>query len=290
MTAPTASDVLAGTDLTGKTAVVTGGASGIGRAAARALAAAGAHVIVPARRPFSGEGLDVRPMDLTDLDSVRAFAATVDRADLVIGSAGVMACPETRVGPGWEAQFATNHLGHYALIMQLWPALLAAGDARVVMVASGRSPDDRIRWGDVQFELGYDKWAAYTQSKLATILFAYQLDLLGAPFGVRAFSASPGWVLTPLQRHLTSAEMVDAGWIDEDGKAIPGLFLTPEQGAATPVWAAVTPVTRGGAYCRDLALTEEFPADAPEAAKLWHLSAQLTGLNLPWLPAERRAG
>ncbi|MBM2615451.1 SDR family NAD(P)-dependent oxidoreductase [Actinoplanes sp. LDG1-06] len=284
MTAPTAGDVLSGIDLTGKTAVVTGGASGIGRAAARALAAAGAHVIVPARRPDPGGEFDTRPMDLTDLGSVRDFAATVGRADIVIGGAGVMACPETRVGPGWEAQFATNHLGHYALVMHLWPALRAAGDARVVMIGSGRAPGDRMRWDDVHFTRGYDKWAAYGQSKLANVLFAYQLDRLGAPFGVRAFSASPGWVLTPLQRHLTTAEMVDAGWIDETGNPVPGLFQTPEQGAATPVWAAVTPVTRGGAYCRDCELTEEYPTDAPEAARLWDLSAELTGLTLPGRP------
>ncbi|GID31892.1 SDR family NAD(P)-dependent oxidoreductase [Paractinoplanes brasiliensis] len=289
MTAPTAADVLAGIDLTGRTAVVTGGASGIGQAAARALAAAGVHVIVPARRPRPDAVLDVRPMDLTDPASIRAFAATVSRADIVIGSAAVMACPETRVGPGWEAQFATNHLGHYALVMHLWPALLAAGGARVVMVGSGRSPDERIRWDDVHFTRGYDKWAAYGQSKLANILFAHQLDRLGAPSGVRAFSATPGWVLSPLQRHLTKAEMVEAGWIDEDGNARPGLFRTAEQGAATPLWAAVTPVTRGGAFCRDLALTEEYPSDAPEAARLWQLSAHLTGLDLPQISSIRSA-
>jgi NAD(P)-dependent dehydrogenase (short-subunit alcohol dehydrogenase family) len=286
----TAAEVLAGTDLTGRTAVVTGGCSGIGRAAAAALAGAGARVVVAARRPdacAAPGGAEVVPLDLADLGSVRAFAGEVRRAhpviDIVIACAGVMACPETRVGPGWEAQFATNHLGHYALVNLLWPALVAAGGARVVSVASGRSPDDRMRWHDVHFAQGYDKWAAYVQSKLANILFAHHLDRVGAPYGVRAFSVSPGWVLTPLQRHLTSAEMVAAGWIDERGEPRPGLFRTAGHGAATAVWAATLadPAECGGAYCRDCAGTDDYPHDGPEAARLWRLSAGLTGLSVP---------
>ena len=192
-----------------------------------------------------------------------------------------MACPETRVGAGCEAQFAISHLGHYALVHHLWPALVAAGGARVVTVASGRSPDDRMRWDDINFEHGYDKWAAYGQSKLATVLFAHHLDRLGARHGVRAFSASPGWVLSPLQRHLTTAEMVAAGWIDEAGPALP-IFRSAEQGAATPVWAATVadPQKWGGAYCRDCTATDGCPIDAPEAERLWRLSADLTGLDL----------
>ncbi|GAA0465406.1 oxidoreductase [Paractinoplanes deccanensis] len=283
----TAADVLSGIDLAGHTAVVTGGYSGIGREATLALAAAGAHVIVPARRPevarqaLRGSPIEIRPMDLADLASVEAFAAGFrrDRAalDIVIASAAVMACPETRVGPGWEAQFAINHLGHYALVAHLWPELKAAAAARVVVVGSGRSPEDRMRWDDIHFGRRYDKWAAYGQSKLANVLFAHHLDKLG----VRAFSASPGWVLSPLQRHLGRTEMIEAGWIDAEGRPMPGLFRSAAQGAATPVWAATSPDAEpyGGAYCRDCAATETYPTDGPEGERLWELSAALTGLD-----------
>ncbi|WP_182875920.1 oxidoreductase [Microbispora sp. H10670] len=290
--ASTAGEVLAGVDLTGRTAVVTGGYSGVGLAATRALAGAGARVVVPARRPETArralagvERAEVERLDLADLDSVRAFAerflhrrATID---ILMAAAGIMACPETRVGPGWEAQFAVNHLGHYALTHLVWPALTVTGAARVVSVSSGYGADWRIRWDDPQFTRGYDKWAAYAQSKLANILFARHLDRLGGPYGVHAFSVNPGWIRTPLQRHLTDGEMVAAGWIDAEGNAAPGLFRTPEQGAATPVWAATARELdgHGGAYCADCRVTGEGPADDDEAARLWALSAGLTGLD-----------
>ncbi|GIG92209.1 SDR family NAD(P)-dependent oxidoreductase [Plantactinospora endophytica] len=290
----TASDVLDGIDLTGRTAVVTGGYSGIGLATTRALAHAGARVVVPARRPdaaqqalASATGVELVTVDLADLASVRAFAQwfldTHDALDILIANAGIMACPETRVGPGWEAQFATNHLGHYALTNLLWPALTQAPTARVVSVASGRTPAWRIRWDDVHFERGYDKWEAYAQSKLANILFARHLDVLGRGHGVQAFSVNPGWILTPLQRHLELDEMVAAGWIDTDGTARPGLFRSVEQGAATQVWAATSRQLDGaGGDCyTDRRIVEGDAADGTEAARLWTLSAELTGLDTP---------
>ncbi len=289
----TTGDVLAGIDLTGMTALVTGGYSGLGLATTRALAQAGARVVVPALRPDAAQqtladvaGVEVDRLDLADLASVRVFAERFLRGhptlDILIAGAGIMACPETRVGPGWEAHLAINHLGHYALASLLWPALTAADTARVVSVASGRNPAWRIRWDDVQFERGYDKWEAYTQSKLANILFARHLDLLGRPHRVRAFSVNPGWILTPLQRHLAVEEMVAAGWIDTDGTPRPGLFKTVEQGAATQVWAATSSQldADGGDYCVDCHTTEGNATDSSEAARLWALSADLTGLDL----------
>ncbi|MFJ6838274.1 SDR family NAD(P)-dependent oxidoreductase [Streptomyces sp. NPDC091209] len=300
----TADDVLDGIDLSGRLAIVTGGYSGLGLETTRALARAGARVVVPARRPATArealadvEGVETDVLDLGDLESVRAFAdrflASGRGVDLVIDSAGIMACPETRVGPGWEAQFATNHLGHFALVNRLWPAI-EAGGARVVSVSSAGHHYSGIRWDDVHWRTGYDKWEAYGQAKTANALFAVELDRRGRDSGVRAFSLHPGGILTPLQRHLPRQEMVDRGWIDENGTPLnPEGFKTPEQGAATQVWAATSPqlVGIGGVYCEDCDIAEPAPADGtrtgvrdyatdPEqAARLWELSAELTGVN-----------
>ena len=245
----TAAEVLAGTDLTGRLALVTGGYSGIGLETVRALVGAGARVVVPARRPEAarqalgdlGAAVEVDELDLADQASTRAFTErflTGGRSlDLLIANAGIMACPLTRVGPGWEAQFATNHLGHFTLVTGLWPALAAGGGARVVSLSSGGHHRGGIRWEDVMWTREYDKWLAYGQAKTANALFALHLDALGVEHGVRAFSVHPGGILTPLQRHLTREEMVEMGWIDEQGRQVAQGFKTPEQGAATSVWA-----------------------------------------------------
>ncbi|MET7985723.1 MULTISPECIES: SDR family NAD(P)-dependent oxidoreductase [unclassified Streptomyces] len=300
----TADDVLDGIDLSGKLAIVTGGYSGLGMETTRALARAGARVVVPARRPATArealngiEGVETDELDLGDLDSVRTFAerflASGRPVDIVIDSAGIMACPETRVGPGWEAQFATNHLGHFALVNRLWPAI-APGGARVVSVSSAGHHYSGIRWDDVHWRTGYDKWEAYGQAKTANVLFAVELDRRGKESDVRAFALHPGGILTPLQRHLPKQEMVERGWIDEDGRPLnPEGFKSPQQGAATQVWAATSPrlAGLGGVYCEDCDIAEPAPADGartgvrswatdPEqAARLWELSAELTGVN-----------
>ncbi|MFE4860764.1 SDR family NAD(P)-dependent oxidoreductase [Streptomyces sp. NPDC056670] len=310
----TTADVLAGTDLTGRLAVVTGGYSGIGLATTRALAGAGARVVVPSRRPDVAEaavadiaGAEVDTLDLADLDSVRAFAdrflSSRRTIDILVNSAGVMACPETRVGPGWEAQFATNHLGHYALVNRLWPAL-AEGGARVVAVSSRGHQLSAVRWDDPHFRLGYEKWQAYGQAKTANVLFAVHLDRLGRDAGVRAFAVHPGEINTPLVRHVSDEERIAAGWVDADGNWSLD-FKTPEQGAATQVWAATSPrlAGLGGVYCEDCDVAELVPAgangvtdgeldaaaltagvrahatDPEQAARLWALSAELTGVD-----------
>ena len=300
----TADEVLQGIDLSGRLAVVTGGYSGLGLETTRALVKAGARVVVPARRREVAEkalagldGVEVDRLDLGDLDSVRAFAdrflASGRTIDIMIDNAGVMACPETRVGPGWEAQFATNHLGHYALVNRLWPAI-EPGGARVVSVSSAGHHRSGIRWDDLHWKRGYDKWEAYGQAKTANVLFAVHLDRLGRDSGVRAFSLHPGGILTPLQRHLTREEMIERGWVDETGAlADPDAFKTPEQGAATQVWAATSPqlANMGGVYCEDCDIAEPAAADGrpggvkdwaidPEqAARLWAVSAELTGVD-----------
>ncbi len=299
----TAAEVLAGHDLTGTYAVVTGGYSGLGLETTRALVGAGAEVLVPARRPDAARealaGLDrveVDTLDLGDLDSVAAFAdrlLAADRSvDVLINSAAIMANPETRIGPGWESQFATNHLGHYALTNRIWPLLARDGGARVVAVSSRGHRLSPIRWDDVMFEHGYDKWQAYGQAKTANALFAVQLDAYGQGAGVRAFSLHPGGIMTPLQRHLPKEEMVASGWIDEDGNTIGDGFKTPEQGAATQTWAATSPQLDGlgGLYLEDCDVAELVQGDEPygvrpyatdpeQAPRLWALSAELTGVD-----------
>lgn len=296
----TAAEVLAGTDLTGALALVTGGYSGIGLETTRVLAAAGARVVVPARRRETAvaalagiANVEVDVLDLGDLASVRAFAdrflASGRGIDVFIGSAGVMAAPETRVGPGWEVQFATNHLGHFALVNRLWPAFVDG--ARVVSVSSRGHHFSGIRWDDVQFAAGYDKWLAYGQAKTANVLFAVHLDAL-AKDRVRAFALHPGRIMTPLVRHLDRQELQDAGFSDVNGNVI-GESKTVEQGAATQVWAATSPLLTGmgGVYLEDCDVAEPAPADGArvgvkdyakdpaEAARLWTLSATLTGEN-----------
>ncbi|MFS0828120.1 SDR family NAD(P)-dependent oxidoreductase [Pseudomonas phoenicis] len=301
--ATTAAQLVEGRDLSNTTALVTGGHSGLGLETTRALACAGARVVVAARdvaaaraRTAGIADVEVARLDLADLASVHAFAerflARHRRLDLLIASAGIMACPETRVGQGWEAQFATNHLGHFALVNLLWPAL--KGGARVVVVSSAGHHASPIRWSDVHFSHGYDKWLAYGQSKTANALFAVHLDRLGRHEDVRAFSLHPGKILTPLQRHLPQAEMIAAGWLDARGELADPTFKTPQQGAATQVWAALSEQLggKGGLYCEDcdvatLALDESptyvgvrpYAIDPEQAERLWALSGQLTGLG-----------
>jgi NAD(P)-dependent dehydrogenase (short-subunit alcohol dehydrogenase family) len=159
-------------------------------------------------------------------------------------------------------------------------------------VSSGGHGITGIRWDDMQFEHGYDRWHAYGQAKTANVLFAVQLDLLGRDAGVRAFSLHPGAIITPLQRHLPKREMIDLGWIDESGNAIDPSFKTPEQGAATQVWAATSTQLdgMGGVYCEDCDIAEiatgddglgvhEHAIDPDQAARLWTRSADLTGVD-----------
>ncbi|HEY4453038.1 MAG TPA: SDR family NAD(P)-dependent oxidoreductase [Pseudonocardiaceae bacterium] len=300
----TAAQVLAGIDLTGKVAVVTGGYSGLGIETTKALVGVGARVIVPARRPevareaLAGlDGVEVDELDLSDLSSVAAFADRVLASGrdihLAVNNAAIMASAENHVGPGWEGQFATNHLGHFALINRLWPAI-QRGQGRVVALSSSGHRRSPIRWDDINFANGYDKWAAYGQAKTANSLFAVHLDALAKDSGIRAFAVHPGGILTPLQRHISREEMKAFGWVDDDGNLVNDNFKTPEQGAATTAWAATSPqlADMGGVYCEDCDIADmvadddmsaqgvrSYAIDPEQAARLWTLSAELTGVN-----------
>jgi NAD(P)-dependent dehydrogenase (short-subunit alcohol dehydrogenase family) len=292
----TAAEVLAGVDLSGRRALVTGGYAGIGLALVRALAGAGARVVVPARRPevaaaaLAGvPGVEVGSLDLADQASVAAFAQTqADTLDLVVLNAGVMACPETRTPEGWELQLATNHLGHFGLLNRLLPRL--TDGARVVSVSSLGHQHGGMRWEDPMFERGYAKWRAYGQSKSANALLA--VHLAGA--GIPAFSLHPGAILTELGKHLREEDLDDVLLTDSEGNLVVPTFKTPEQGAATAAFAAVSPLLadRGGEYLEDCEVAPFHPGeglgdhgvrpwavDPGEAARLWAWSAGLTGVD-----------
>ena len=302
----TASEVLQGRDLTGVNAIVTGGYSGIGLEMVRALSAAGANVTVPARRPAAAKQalanlpgeITVAEMDLADLASVSRFAADYVASEaplhILINNAGIMASPLERVGPGWESQFAINHLGHMALTLALEPALKRAEAARVVALSSTAHILTDVHWDDPHFEgHEYDKWQAYGQSKSADALFANALNRKWGGQGVQAFSVHPGGIFTDLQRHLAEEEMVQLGWKNPDGsipEQVQKMFKTPEQGAATAVWAATSPQLddRGGEYCENCDIAQlagensqrweharEWITDEAKADRLWQMSESM---------------
>jgi NAD(P)-dependent dehydrogenase (short-subunit alcohol dehydrogenase family) len=307
--ASTASEVMAGVDLAGHLAVVTGGYSGLGLVTVKCLAQAGAQVIVPARDPDRArtalEGVErasVHSMDLIDPESIHAFTAQIVRSgqplSLLVNCAGVMASPLTRDVDGHESQFAINHLGHFRLVCGLWPALVAAGAARVIAVSSRGHQIAGVDFDDIDFiHRPYDKWVAYGQSKTANALFALGLDLRGSAQGVRAFSLHPGQILTDLGRHLSSAEIAAFDVFDEHGqqKVVPEVGLKNlEQGAATGLWCATSPVLngKGGVYCEDCNIAPINDAESgrkgvarwaanPEfAEQLWRVSEELSGMSL----------
>ncbi|WP_395645673.1 oxidoreductase [Terricaulis sp.] len=300
-----AREALGGRKLNGKVAIVTGGYSGLGLETTRALAEAGATVVVPARTPDKAQaalagiaGVEQAALDLADPASIDAFAngflASGRKLDILINNAAIMASPLMRDARGYEAQFATNHLGHFQLTARLWPALKAGGRARVVSLSSiGHriSPPDL---DDPNFQKSeYHKWVAYGRAKSANALFAVGLDKRGIPHGVRAFAVHPGGIMTDLQRYMPEEEKRAMGWINENGE-VDKRFKTPSQGAATSVWCATNAQMdgQGGVYCEDCDIAVAVPADDKGfsgvrpwaidralAERLWMLSEQMTGVR-----------
>ncbi|ATQ41762.1 SDR family NAD(P)-dependent oxidoreductase [Caulobacter mirabilis] len=308
-----AREVVAGVDLAGRTAIVTGAATGIGIETARALAEAGAEVVIAARKPdlgaaavasisetAKGPGARFEMLDLSDLASIRAFADRWGGRPLhvLINNAAVMACPLDRTRDGFEMQFGTNHLGHFLLGNLLAPALEAGAreagrPSRLVSLSSIGHRRSDINWDDPNYRTrAYEKWESYGQAKTANALFAVGFHQRFKDRGVAANAVMPGGIMTPLQRHLPIEEQKALGWIKEDGSIREG-FKTPEQGASTSVWAAVGPELEGvgGLYLEDCAQAEPWTQDLPwkgvlphaldpgSADRLWAYSEEAVGLR-----------
>jgi NAD(P)-dependent dehydrogenase (short-subunit alcohol dehydrogenase family) len=293
----TAAEVIAGVDLAGRRAIVTGGASGIGIETARTLASAGAEVTLAVRNIEAGERtaaditgstgnkqILVAPLDLADQASVAGFVAGWEGPlDILVNNAGVMASPLSRTPEGWEMQFATNHLGHFALAAGLHQALAAAGAARVVSVSSSAHHRSPVVFEDIHFEhRPYDPFTAYGQSKTANVLFAVEATRRWASDGITVNALMPGGIRTNLQRYVPDEELermrVAAG-------VTGAMWKTPEQGAATSILVATSPLLDGigGRYFEDCNEAEvgklsarngvaAYALDPEAAARLWEVS------------------
>ena len=299
----TTDEVVAGLDLSGKTIVVTGATSGLGKESARALASTGAQVVLCGRDDAKGQAVvdeiggatSFQHLDLADLDSVRASAdellARIERLDVLLNNAGVMACPLARTADGFEMQFGTNHLGHFLFTARLFPLLVAVGPVphRQPLLPRPHDRRRRPRRPELRAPRDYDKWEAYGQAKTANVLFSRELDRRFGDHGVHAYAVHPGMIITELGRHLDEADIADIG--ERTSKRPAGgpssEFKPVERGAATQVWAATGDGIPGGAYLADAAVCEQVAPHATDdevAARLWTLSEELVGEPFPSWP------
>jgi NAD(P)-dependent dehydrogenase (short-subunit alcohol dehydrogenase family) len=295
-------------DQTGRVAVVTGANSGLGLATARELARAGARVVLACRSTEKGKdaasrivslvpGADVQPavLDLADLESVRAFPASApDRLDLLINNAGVMAAPRRVTKQGFESQFATNHLGHFALTGLLLGRLLSAPAPRVVTVSSTLHRRGKMNFDDLQGERNYSPWGAYGQSKLANLMFCFELQRRATEAGTALLSmaAHPGYAATNLQFAATDRFYEKAfGWI---GNRL--LAQSADMGALPTLYAATVADLPGGTYVGPGGRSEQrgYPKVVTAAGKaydeaawrrLWEVSEELTGVHYDFAAA-----
>ncbi|AQA02045.1 short-chain dehydrogenase [Mycobacterium sp. MS1601] len=287
-------------DQTGRTAVITGANTGLGFETAKALAAKGAHVVIAVRNTDKGVqaadrisgAVSVQELDLTSLDSIRAAAeqlkADHDTIDLLINNAGVMTTPKGTTKDGFELQFGTNHLGHFALTGLLLDKLLDVDGARIVTVSSnGHKLGGAIHFDDLQWERSYNRMGAYTQSKLANLLFTYELQRRLAPRGKTiAVAAHPGTSNTELARNLPSA-------LQPAVAAVAGVIAQSAAGGALPsLRAATDPGVLGGQYYgpANLAQWRGAPVVVASSAqsydldlqrRLWTISEELTKVTFP---------
>jgi NAD(P)-dependent dehydrogenase (short-subunit alcohol dehydrogenase family) len=297
--------VVEGIDLSGKACVITGASSGLGRESARAMAAAGAHVVLTARDPdalaqtaqwIGAEVPDARTstvrLDLTALGSVRAAANAIrdiaPAIHVLMNNAGVMFTPFGRTHDGFEIQVGTNHFAHFELTRLLVPQLIAAGNARIVTLSSGGHVMGDVDFDDPNWESReYDKFVAYGASKTANILHAKEADRRLRELGIRAYAVHPGTVATSLARYMSRSDFSQLRRFAAESGAARGEstdgyldFVMPEHGAATQVWAAVSPELddQGALYLEDCGVNETvapYAGDERRAAALWALSEKL---------------
>jgi NAD(P)-dependent dehydrogenase (short-subunit alcohol dehydrogenase family) len=301
----TAGEVASGVDLAGRRVIVTGSASGIGIETARALAAAGADVTLAVRDTEAGDRIalelaestgnadvHVRYLELADRGSIAAFAEEWNGPlHVLVNNAGMMASPEQHTSEGWELQFATNHLGHFALALGLHKALAAAGNARIVAVSSSAHRLSPVVFDDIHFEhREYEPWPAYGQSKTANVLFAVEATRRWAGDGITANALMPGAIRTNLQRYVEDDEATRRRWAESerDGSLF---WKSTAQGAATSVLLATAPQLEGigGRYfedCNEAAVNDDedvrtrrgvrsYALDPAAARRLWDVSLSM---------------
>lgn len=289
------------TDQSGKMVIVTGANSGIGYEAAQALAVVGAHVVMACRDTSKGEAaaeairkagpsgsLKVMALDLADLSSVRqfseAFTQTFTRLDILVNNAGVMAIPNRRTADGFEMQFGTNHLGHFALAGSLIDLLIHTPNSRVITVSSYAHFFGWINFKDLNGEKFYQKWVAYCQSKLANVMFAYELQRRLSRGGGNPISLAvhPGYAATDLQRY--SPIFIALNRV---------VAQSPKMGALPTLYGATHPDICGGEYIGPdgflaqrgyphVARSSRHSHDEATARRLWAVSEKLTGVHFHW--------
>lgn len=296
----TAAEVIADVDMSGRTVLVTGGSSGIGLETARAFASAGARVVLTARGPDAGAAacreigsatggpVESRVLDLAQPASIDSFLSRWDEPlHVLVANAGVMNTPHQRTAPGWELQFATNHLGHFALAQGLHHTMVDAGGGRMVVVSSSGHGSSPVVFDDLFFRRRpYDADLAYGQSKTANVLFCVEANQRWQADGIFVNAVMPGGVWTNLQRHWDPAELAAM----KHATAGSGQTKSAEQGAATSVFVATSPDLDGvgGRYFEDCQEAEvvdriqdglhgvrDYALDPTAAARLWDVSQAL---------------
>ncbi len=299
----TTDDVIAGVDLHGRVAVITGASTGIGLETARAFASVGATVVLAGRNAEKHQAAIARiherhpgasvshvELDLTSLAGARAAAATIRDAhptvDLLINNAGVMYTPFERTADGFELQFGTNHLGHFVFTNHVLASVLGAAPARIVNLSSGGHGSSDIIWDDPNYHSRpYDKFESYGQAKTANILFTVELDRRLASRGVQSFAVHPGMIVTELGRYMTRDDMKllrSRIAASASASGAPATYKSIEQGAATTVWAATATELdgHGGTYLADCAICTThapYARDPESAQRLWAMSEELVG-------------